>query len=266
MKRRLSLDEQLAIKPAVAGLLLTQSEPALAEIAAISGYDFILLDGEHGTFMERDMYRILQIVGNTDTLIAIRIAGRDTEAVGRYLDMGADIIVVPNVSLPEQARALVSAMEYPPRGTRGFGAAVHRVTRYGADVTTHLRDPRAGASLLVIIESALGVSNVDEILAVAGIDGVIVGPADLSADLGQARNFAQPAYAEAISRVEQAAISRRKILGTAPHPGFSMRSLFERGHRFLITGADVSLIREAMTAQVSEAHLAIGRAPFDSQS
>lgn len=256
MKRRPSLREQLATKPAVAGLLLTRPDPTLAEMASICGYDFILIDGEHGVFVEQDMCLILQVLGGSDTLVAIRTPGLDLEAIGRYLDMGADIVVVPNVSTPEEAKELVSATEYPPRGTRGFGASVHRVTRYGMDVTDHLKDPRAGASLLVIIESVSGVANVEKILEVDGIDGAIVGPADLSAALGQARDFAQPAYIEAMSRVERAAVTKGKILGTAPHPGFSVRALFERGHRFLITGADTSLIREAMTAQLTEARIA----------
>jgi len=175
------------------------------------------------------------------------------QAVGRYLDMGADGIVVPNVSTAEQARSLARAMEYPPAGTRCFGAPLHRATRYGLDLARHVKAPREGVALLVIIESSAGVANVEDILAVEGIDGVIIGPSDLTADLGCARDFSHVAYVQAVARIEQAARARGKLLGTAPHPGSPVEALVARGHRLLIISDDVSLMREAMSAQVAQA-------------
>lgn len=253
MVRRRSLHDRLSTQRALFGLLQTHPNPALAEMAGLCGYDFLIFDGEHGVFSETDHLESLRALACTDALGFVRLAGRDAHALGRYLDMGADGIVVPNVSTAEQANMLVRAMEYPPNGIRGFGASAHRATRYGMDLAAHLKAPRQGACLFVIIESRLGVANVDDILAVEGVDGAIIGPADLSADMGSARDFANPEYLLAVERVEKAAVAQRKIFGTAPHPGFPVETLLARGHRLLIMDADMSLIREAMCAQLATA-------------
>jgi 4-hydroxy-2-oxoheptanedioate aldolase len=251
MNSRRTLHERLTTQPALIGLLQTHPNPTLAEMAGLCGYDFVLLDGEHGVFSERDFLLTLQVLAATDALAMIRLAGHDTCAVGRYMDLGVDGIVVPNVATVEQARALAQAMEYPPVGTRGAGAALHRATRYGLDLAAHLQAPRTGVTLLPIIESAFGVTNVEEILAVDGVDGVIVGPSDLSADLGCAGDPSQPSFAQAMASIERAAVGCGKLLGTAPYSASPAEALVARGHRLLIVGSDVSVMREAMLAQVA---------------
>jgi len=222
-------------------------------MVGMCGYDFLMLDGEHGVFSEQDYLQTLQALSSADVLAFVRLAGHNTHAIGRYLDMGVDAIVVPNVSTVEQASALVRAMEYPPAGTRGFGASAHRATRYGMDLEEHMKSPREGVCLVVMIESSVGVANVEAILAVEGVDGVFIGPSDLTANLGDARNFSQPAYVQAVAHVERAAAARGKLLGTAPHPGNPLEALLARGHHLLVLDADMSLIREAMTSQVLKA-------------
>jgi 4-hydroxy-2-oxoheptanedioate aldolase len=253
MRARQSLQERLSTKRALIGFLQTSPSLELAEMAGMCGCDFLLLDGEHGVFSERDYLQTLQVLAAVNVLAMVRLRNHDAQALGRYMDMGVDVIVVPNVATAEQATVLVRAMDYPPTGTRGFGASLHRGTRYGMDVVSHLKAPREGVSLLVIIESALGVANVDDILAVDGVDGVIVGPFDLAADLGVVGEFSQPAYSRAVGRVERAVAVKGKILGTAPHPGSTVEDLLTRGHRLLVVGTDVLVIREAMSAAVAKA-------------
>jgi 4-hydroxy-2-oxoheptanedioate aldolase len=253
MKSGRSLHERLSTQRALIGLLQTHPNTALAEMGGMCGYDFLVLDGEHGLFSEVDYFQTLQALAAADILAMVRLRKHDEQALGRYLDMGANAIVVPNVSTAEEARTMVRAMVYPPGGTRGFGAPLHRATRYGMDLLAHLRAPREDVCLVVIIESVRGLANVEDILAVEGVDGVIIGPSDLTADLGCAGDFSQPAYVQAVARIEQAVAARGKILGTVPHPGFPLEALLERGHRLLILGADMSLIREAMTSQVARA-------------
>lgn len=253
MKRHRSLHERLSTCRALLGLLQTQPNLALSELTGMCGYDFLFLDGEHGVFSESEYMHTMQVLSAVDVLAMVRLPRLDAPALGRYLDMGADAIVVPNVSTVEQARALVRAMEYPPSGTRGFGAAAHRVTRYGIDLVAHMKDPREGAYLIVMIESALGVSNVEDIVAVDGVDGVFIGPSDLTADLGCAGEFSHPTYLQAIERIERAASSGGKLLGTAPHPGHPLEALLARGHRLLLLDADMPLICKAMFTQTEKA-------------
>jgi 4-hydroxy-2-oxoheptanedioate aldolase len=244
----------------------TQPNLAIAELVGICGYDFLILDGEHGLFSEADYVQTLQTLAASEVTALVRLATHDLHAVGRYLDVGADGIVVPSVTGPEQATALVRAMQYPPAGTRGFGATAHRATRYGMDVAVHVQTPRAGACLLLMIEDRVGVDNVESILAVEGVDGVFVGPFDLTASLGAAGNFSMPAYSQALARIERAASSCGKIIGTVPHPGHPLESLLSTGHRLLLIGGDMPLIREAMSSQVTAAkatlkHLSDGQRP-----
>jgi 4-hydroxy-2-oxoheptanedioate aldolase len=253
MKSKRLMPERLSTQRALIGFLQTHPNPLLAEIAGMCGYDFLLMDGEHGVFSEMDYLHTLQAIAGWDILGMVRLREHDAKAVGRYLDMGVDVIVAPNVTSEEQARALVRAMSYPPSGTRGFGASLHRATRYGVDMACHLEAPREAAALLVIIESALGVANVEDIVAVEGVDGVIVGPFDLTAELGALGEFASPAYTQAIARIERAATTRGKLVGTVPHPGNSLEALLSRGHRVFIVGADMPLVREAMSATLAKA-------------
>jgi 4-hydroxy-2-oxoheptanedioate aldolase len=245
---RPSLHGRLSQRQSLIALLQTHPNPALAEIAAVCGYDVVILDDEHGVFTAADFLQSIRLLTSTDTAVFVRIREGDMHAVGRFLDMGVDGIVVPGVGTAEQASACVRAMAYPPHGTRGFGASVHRGTRYGLDVSEHMRAPRGHAALVVMIESAASVANIESILSIDGVDAAIVGPSDLSANLGKLGDFANSAYTEAMSRIERAAAASGKMLGTAPHPGHSVEALSARGHRFFIAGADTMLIREALAS------------------
>jgi 2-keto-3-deoxy-L-rhamnonate aldolase RhmA len=111
--------------------------------------------------------------------------------------------------------------------------------------------------LVVIIESAQGVANAEAIVAVDGIDGVIIGPFDLSTDLGHPGDFSHPSYAQALERIERATRAHSKLLGTGPHPPFTLENLVGRGHQLLLIGGDVALIREGLTAQLSKAQASL---------
>lgn len=257
MNKQRSFQERFSTQRALVGLAQAHPNPLLAEMAGLCGYDFLMLDGEHGVFSDSDYPLALQALAGTDALSMIRLPGHDARAIGLYLDMGVHAIVAPHVSSAEQASTLARAMLYPPAGTRSVGASSHRASRYGMDTAACLRAPRAGAFLIVLIESTLGVENVADILAVEGVDGVLIGPSDLSAELGCAGDFSHPNYTQALARIEQAAAATGKVIGTVPHAGHSIESLLARGYRFFITGAEMPLIREAMAAQVTRARASL---------
>ena len=253
MKPRLSVRERLSVRRALIGLIQTHPNPPLAEMAGMCGYDFLMLDCEHGWFSEMELLQTMQAIGSTEIAALVRLRGHDLQALGRYMDMGVDGIIVPNVGTADQARALVRAMVYPPAGTRGFAAPAHRASGYGLNLAAHMKSPRDRVCLVVIIESGEGVANAADIAAVEGVDGVFIGPADLSADLGCAGDYTQPAYQEALARIERAANRCGKLVGTAPHPGQPLEALVARGYRLLIVSGDMPLIREAMSDDVAKA-------------
>ncbi len=249
---RASFRMKLAEQP-VFGLLQIYPNPVFAELAGLCGYDFIVIDREHGIFTDGDILATLQAVAATDMSVLVRPAGHDGQAIGRYLDMGVDGLLVPNVESAATAQALVRAMDYPPRGTRGFGAGAHRTSRYGLDVARHKADPRGEAFLAVLIESATGVAAIDEIVAVEGVDAAMIGPSDLSASLGSLGDVSVPAFGAAVSRLEAATAASGKIAGVAPPRDTPIATLIERGYRMFLLGADLALIREAMRTQLSTA-------------
>jgi 4-hydroxy-2-oxoheptanedioate aldolase len=218
------LSERLASGQPLLGLLQLHPSPLFARLAGECAYDFIFLDDEHGTLSESDFADSLKLLAASNVLAFVRLAGQDPEDLRRYLAMGADAILVPHVSTAEEASGLARAME-----------------------------PYKEAGLIPIIESALGVANAAEILAVEGVAGAIVGPNDLSADLGYQGDYAHPDYAQALASIERAAAAAGKILGTIPHGDYSLEALHARGHRLFILGTDRGLLHQAMSEQLSHA-------------
>lgn len=223
MSKSSRLHQRLSQRQALAGLL--QEQPgSLAQIAQECGYDFLILDGQRGTFNPCQLAEGLhELVAANQTLAMVRLAGHDTVSLQRYVEQGADAVVVPQVSSADEARDLARTM--------GLGKQT---------------------SLIVILESVLGATHAEEILAVDGVDGALVGPINLSTDLGCPQDYAHPAYADALSRIERAATSTGKLLGTVPHDGYPVKTLVARGHRLFILSSDRWLLREAMSERASD--------------
>jgi 4-hydroxy-2-oxoheptanedioate aldolase len=236
------------------GLLQTVPNTLVSYIAAMSGYDFIVLDSEHGTFCEPDYLPAMLATGTFDVTTIVRLRGQDPTSLGRCLDMGIDGIMVPNVTTAHQATELVKAMHFPPKGSRGYAGSIARSSGYGLELENYrMPDP----FLSVMIESEEGVDNVEEIVRVEGVSAVVVGHYDLSASLGIPGDFAQPAYERALRRIEVAAATQGITLGSAPHPEYPIEKLAARGHRLITLGVDTRLIREALTAQIKAGNQAI---------
>jgi len=237
------------------GLLQTVPNTIVSYIAALSGYDFIVLDSEHGTFLESDYMPAMLATGTFDLTTIVRLRGQNPTSIGPCLDMGIDGIMVPNVTTAHQVRELVKTVHFPPKGSRGYAGSIARSSGYGLDLESYQRG--ADPFLSVMIESEEGVDNIDEIARVEGLSGVVVGHYDLSASLGIPGDFAQPAYERALGRIEGAAATHGKTLGSAPHPSYPVERLIARGHRLITLSVDTKLIREAMTAQITAGNQAI---------
>lgn len=229
------------------GLLQTQPSLLVTELAGFCGYDFVFLDGEHGTFCDASIVEALQYLGAANLLSIVRTRGSDPRDIGRFMDFGASIILVPDVRSADQARALAAGMKYPPSGTRGFGASLHRSTKYGATLAAHMDGDSDASVLMVIIESEAGVLQVEAILDVDGVGGAFIGPMDLSNSVGA---FDTPAYGVAVARIERAARERGKLIGTAPHPGSDVDALLRRDYDLIVLGSEVSTFRAALEDQV----------------
>src|SRR5258708_35343492 len=222
--------------------------PSSAEMALWCGYDFVVIDCEHGIVDEGAQVASLQLLSPTPAFSAVRVRAGDYAGVGKYLDFGADGILMPEVRSGEEAAAFVSAARFGPDGTRSSSAAV-RSARFGLGPLADRTDPL----LLALIEGRAGVQRIDEIVRVEGLSGIVIGPNDLSADLGKPGDYDCADYRRAFVAVETAALAAGLIIGTRPHPGFPASLLVERGHRFLLASADAIALRNGLAADLLEA-------------
>jgi 2-keto-3-deoxy-L-rhamnonate aldolase RhmA len=232
----------------VFGVVQTLPSPTIAELAVLCGFDFVVLDCEHGVIDEAAHVACLQVISAGGALAAVRVRANDFDAVARYLDFGADAILLPDVQSARQASAFVNAATHGPLGTRS-STGNSRAARYGLG-----RAPDAEPPLLfALVEGARAIEQIDAIVSTPGLSGVIVGPNDLAADLGCGTDFNAERYVNAFVAVERAAGAARVLLGTKPHGSFTVSRLLQSGHHLIIASADIVALREGLRAHLRSA-------------
>jgi 4-hydroxy-2-oxoheptanedioate aldolase len=224
---------------------LALANPYTAEICATAGFDWLLIDGEHAPNDIRTILAQLQALAAYPVCPVVRPVNCETALLKQLLDVGAQTLLVPMVESAEQARALVAAVRYPPRGVRGVGSGIARVSRWSA-IPDYLGRADEEICLLVQIESKAGLERIDEIAAVEGVDGVFVGPSDLAASFGRRGNPAHPDVVAAIEGAIAAILRQGKAAGIlTPDETFARRCL-ELGATFVAVGAEVTLLASAV--------------------
>ena len=242
------------------GLWLGLADPYAAELCATAGFDWLLIDGEHGPNDLRSMLGALQAVAPYPSHPVLRIPHGDTTLIKQVLEIGATTLLVPMVETAAQARELVRATRYPPQGVRGVGSGLARSSRWSAH-PRYLHEANDRVCLLVQVETASALQQLDEIAAVDGVDGVFIGPADLSASMGYLGNAGHPEVLRAID----GAITRILAAGKAPgilalDPAFA-RHCIALGARFVAVGVEATMLARAareLSAQFKTAGAAAG--------
>ena len=233
------------------GLWQALADPYAAEICAGSGFDWLLLDGEHAPNDLRSLLGALQSVAPYPTHPVVRVPHGDAALIKQVLDIGATTLLVPMVESAEQATALVQAMRYPPLGIRGVGSGIARSARWSR-YPNYLHEANERVCLLVQVESLAALQQIDAIAAVEGVDGVFIGPADLSASMGY---LGQPAHLEVRAAIDQA-IGRIQHAGKAPGILCADETLARHylalGARFVAVGVDTSLLVRATTTLAAQ--------------
>jgi 4-hydroxy-2-oxoheptanedioate aldolase len=214
-----------------------------AEAMAGSGFDWMLFDTEHSPGDPLTVLAQLQAVAAYPVSPVVRPASNDAVLIKRFLDIGAQSLLIPFVQSAEEARAAVAATRYAPAGIRGV-SAVTRATRFGR-VADYGRRAHAEICLLVQVETREALDRLEEIAKVEGVDGVFVGPGDLAASLG---HVGEPGHPEVRAAVE-AAIGRIRACGKpagilTPDPAFAARCI-ELGTTFTAVGGDLGLLARA---------------------
>lgn len=219
------------------GTWLSLGSPIVAELAVECGFEWLLLDLEHGFGSEETLLPQLLAARRSDTAVIVRVGAPHPDLILRVLDRGAAGIMVPHVNSVAEAEAIVQAAHYPPRGRRGYSRST-RAHRYGLDAT-----PPAPPVIMAQIESIEGVENAAEIAAVDGVDVLFVGPADLKFDLQARPGRSRPDHAGCLAAVVAAATAHGKAAGILVRELADVEPLRKLGFTVLAVDSDLGILR-----------------------
>lgn len=226
------------------GLWQALASPMTVELCAGAGFDWMLLDGEHGPNDPPTLLAQLQAMSGSATHAVGRPPVGETWILKQYLDIGFRTLLVPMVDTAEQAARIVAACRYPPHGTRGVGSGIVRASGFNRR-SDYLQVADDEICVLVQIETRESLSNLEAIVAVDGIDGVFIGPADLSAALGRRGEPGHPEVQAEIARALNVIRAAGKPAGILMADETLAQRHIEQGFTFVAIGTDVGLLVKA---------------------
>jgi 4-hydroxy-2-oxoheptanedioate aldolase len=233
------------------GTFIGTASSVTAEVCAAAGFDWLLLDLEHGAGGEEQVRATVPIAAAYGVPTVVRVESDARIRAGRVLDAGAAGVMLPRLETVVEVQAAMAHLYYPPRGDRGV-ATYNRACRFGLDpgALERANDEVLG---IVQIESARAVANAEEIAAVGGVDVLFVGPRDLSHDLGVPGQVAAPVFVEALEQVRLAARKHGKACGLLVSDGAAAAAKVAEGWTFVTVGSDSTLLATAAAAQLARA-------------
>ncbi|MDN3558827.1 HpcH/HpaI aldolase family protein [Vreelandella neptunia] len=221
-----------------------------AEIVASTGFDWLLIDGEHAPNTVPTILAQLQAVAPYSAAPVVRSVNQDPALIKQLLDIGVQTLMVPMVESAEQAAALVRATRYPPHGIRGVGGGLVRATRWDG-VDDYLTKAHESLCLIVQVESPKGVKQAEAIATTDGVDAVFIGPADLSVGMGHPGNPGHPDVQKAIEQVIKTVQAAGKPVGILAPLEDDARRYQALGCQFIAVGIDISLLRQGALATIA---------------
>jgi len=231
------LKEKMHRHEPVAGCMIQGFLPELVEICGLAGFDFIFIDAEHGSLSPRDCEELVRAAEVRHTVPLIRVPNSNPDTILRFMDIGAMGIILPGISTREEAERAVRSVKYYPQGNRGINAV--RASDYGMTkpLAEYVVDANRETIILAVIENITAIENLTEILAVDGIDGVILGTSDLSQSLGLPGQGQHPKVQEVYRKFVKEGLKTGKCIGTVVRAGESVQEYLDAGLSILITSA-----------------------------
>jgi len=237
-----NLKERIRSGEIVHGCWINLASTISAEIVGQVGFDWLLLDLEHGAGDVAIMYQQLQVLSGSSSTSIVRIDQLSRPKAQRILDAGASGIMFPQIQSAEEARGAIEMMYYPPRGTRGM-AKMTRATGFGRFANEYINNLDQNLLCIIQIETLKALDNIDAIAATDGIDVLFVGPTDLTLSLGILGQLNHPKYQDAIRNIAAAAKRYGKAVGVLLQDVNEYEMYYQLGYRFLACGADGMFVR-----------------------
>ncbi len=231
----------------LAGMWVCSGSPLIAELCAGSGLDWLLIDAEHSPNGLESLLAQLQAVHGYPILPVVRPPVLDPVIIKQYLDLGTQTLLVPMVDTAELAELAVRSVHYPPRGIRGVGSALARASRWNR-TPEYLATAAERISVIVQIESAEAVANIESIVAVDGLAGVFLGPSDLAASMGHLGQQDHPEVIAAVEHCIAVAVAAGVPAGVNAFAEPLARRYLAAGAAFILVGADVALLARSSEA------------------
>lgn len=245
LKKRIKSGETLN------GCWLNLGSSVTAEIVGLAGFDWVLIDIEHGAGGEKDVLFQLQALEHTPSAPIVRVESYDRQRIHRVLDLGAEGIMCPRINNPEEAKEVVNGLKYPPEGSRGVAKMV-RATNFGKNFTDYREKANDNIVGIVQVETVEVLKHLDEIAAKDGVDVLFIGPADLSMALGIFGQFEHPDFKKAISATVAAAKKAGKATGILLFDPNDFTAYHEMGIQMIACGADATFVSDGARNMVNK--------------
>ena len=227
------------------GMAVLSNSPWVAELAPRVGFELVWFDMEHGSLGYAELGQLCQAAESAGGLTLVRTADAERTSILRALEVGARFIVVPMIETVAQARELVRNTKYPPVGSRGFSSR-SRGAGYGLKpMAATLHEANQSTHAFALIESIRGVQNVADICAVEGLDGIFLGPGDLSFELGEPGSFSNSRLIDMITTCVRAAHDAGKRAGMFAAPSPVLTAALDEGLDIAVPGADIGYLAGA---------------------
>lgn len=234
----INLKQKLRKKELTIGSWITLGSPYIAEIMAQSGFDWLTICMEHTAITMTEAQQMIQAIELNGVVPLVRVGANDATIIKQVLDAGAHGVIVPMVNSALEAKNAVDAANYPPHGKRGVGLG--RAQKYGFGFESYKNWAEKNSVVIVQIEHIDAVNNLEEILSVEGVDGLIIGPYDLSGSLGKPGDFNDPLFLDALKRVNVISSHSRKPKGfhcIANDPS-AVQAKIDEGYTFIAVSVD----------------------------
>ncbi len=229
------------------GLWLGIPDPSVAEIMAGAGFDWLLVDHEHGPYELNDVMSHLQAIAPYDVAPIVRPVDGDPALLKKLCDIGAQSFIVPMVDTPGHAAEIVAAVKYPPQGRRGLAPSMARAARWNA-VPGYLDEANDEMCVIVQAETTTAIGNLDAIINTDGVDGVFIGPSDLSASMGHVGNASHPEVVEVVGDALKTIRAAGKHAGLLCLDETHVGHFVDCGANFVGVGVDTLLLGNAARA------------------
>ena len=246
------MKQKLIKKNKVLGCWTSLDNEITSELLALSGFDFLLIDHEHGYGDTRGITRQIQSLKETMCSALIRMPKDDEGYVKKTLDTGANCLMFPAVNNKKQAENIVEMCRYAPSGYRGMAPGMIRATNYGLNVKDYIGNIENDLLIVCQIETAEGVSNIKVISEVKGIDMLFIGPMDLSTSIGKFGKFEDPLFIEIMEKAKENIFKSGKFSGIIPYGGLGWKELFEIGFDLTTAGTELSLLRDTAVSIIKD--------------